>query len=340
MKEELPQLNPGDQVYLRANIESFQIHGYYIDDIPITGTSVNRGTLGTIVAFEEDFHENYIYAGITIDELHVYESDWKKGVEDGMLCPVYLWIYKKGEDVPINNVYLVPRSSLVELDFLNQETVFALEKIRVVFAEGDNALAQPDWGQKAIVVHFVLEDRNEEDIGIASSLRTWLTYIDPKGTSQEMIRVEPHRVDLSHRDLAGSARIFSSQAVFYVPGNTGNYRFHLELPDVGAVEKRFELPSLQPGDKVCIKRDTLRVADGQFGRQISEGSTGVIATFSQFQKSVLDRGGMNDVWSRAQTEDYDWYPVRAEHVNRSSDKHSVRNGEIVLIASEDLEKID
>ncbi len=335
MKEELSQLNPGDQVYLRTNIKAGNVYVDDLDDINIDHIiKVNRGTIGTVIAFEEERQGDYIYAGFGINELYVYESDWKKGVEDGMLCLVYMWIYKKGEDVPKDNLYLVPRSSLVKLDFLNQETVFALEKILVIFAEGDNAIAQPAWGQKAIVVHFVLEDRNTEDIGVALSLQIWLTHVDPGDTSREVIRVEPHRVNLSLRDLAGRVRIFSSQTIFYVPGDTGNYRFHLELPGVGAVEKSFELPNLQPGDKVYIKKDAVRVDDGHYDRRMVEGSTGVIATFSQFQESASTRFG------RWKIENDDWYPVRAEHVNRSSDERPVQSGEIVLVEAEYLEKID
>jgi hypothetical protein len=335
MKEERSRLNPGDQVYLRTNIKASEVYVENLDDINIDHIIlVDKGTIGTVIAFEEERQSDYTYAGFGINELYVYESDWEKGIEDGMLCLIYWWTYEKGEDVPKNNVYLVPRSSLVKFDFLDQETVFALDEILVIFAEGDNALAQPAWGQKAIVVRFVLEDRNAEDIGVASSLQIWLTYVDPGGTSREMIRVEPHRVDLSLRDLKWRVRIFSSRAVFYVPGNTGNYRFHLELPGVGAVEKSFELPNLQPGDKVYIKQDAVRVDDGNYDRRMAEGSTGMIATFSQFQKSASTRFG------RWKIENDDWYPVRAEHVNRFSDERPVQSGEIVLIEAEYLEKID
>jgi hypothetical protein len=332
MKEDRSRLNPGDQVYLRTNIKASEVYVEISNYINVDYVMVNKGTIGTVIAFEEERQGDYKYAGSWKN--YVYESNWKKGIEDGVLCLVYMWIYKKGEDVPKDNLYLVPRSSLVKFDFLDQETVFALDEILVIFAEGDNALAQPAWGQKAIVVHFVLEDRNAEDIGVASSLQTWLSYADPAGTSREMIRVEPHRVDLSLRDLKGRVRIFSSRAVFYVPGNTENYHFHLELPGVGAVEKSFELPNLQPGDKVYIKRDVVRADDGHYHRELAEGSTGVIATFSQFQKSASTGTG------RWRMENDDWYPVRVEHVNRSSGERPVRSGEIVLVEAEYLEKID
>lgn len=341
MTEKQSQLKPGDQVCCINDI-------YHPGDEYEPGyIEVPKGAFGTVISFEEywiAFRKHYWFAQRTRD----LETELKDMEDWGVA--VY-WGEKDEKIIPNGNTVIVDEHHLATLDFLDQTTVFVLGQIRVIYTEGDNA-ASPEWGYKALCVDFLLQDWNTKNPCVVSSLEIWLTYINPGCTSQDTIRTEPFRVDLLDRDSAGKSEHFR-QAIFHVPGNTGTYSFHLEFRNVGTVEKIIKLSSLQPGDRVHLKRNTNIVVadDGRFDLQAAEGSIGTIATFSQYREYLrriknymqIDRPIHEDVIKkRLEICNWEgcWHPVRFEKVNHSSDAHSVHEGEIVVLSASDLEKLE
>lgn len=345
MKEKEPQLNPGDQV-----CTVHDIMGADWDWTPYL--NVAKGRLGIVISFEEywaDFEKSHTQTWESPNRLRkIYYSDRKRSVKDGIVYPVRFYRTNDGKDQTSYSegyIELVGKEEIARLDFLDQKIVFIFEQLRVIFAEGDHPF-QPAWGYKALVVDFMFENRSTEVLRLASFLRIWLTYIDPGRASQDGIRVEPIHIDLSDGNLAGKDRL-SGQVIFHVPGNTGTYGFHLELPNVSTVEKVIELPALQPGDKVRLKRSTCKVwADGVPLHKtlyvwLAKDSIGMIVSFSQYRKYLnhLKHGGeiapadqelYEGFWSSLK----EWietrgcfsdegyaYLVKLEKVNRSSDDH-------------------
>lgn len=353
------QLKPGDQVYLRSAIVEADPGGRFdekVGDYLDSRPRVTRGTRGTILSLEEYWpqHEDLFVRGRWASPGGAEYSDWKKRVQDGSLCPVYWGTYERGQSInPEKNADMVPTSDLIlaELDFLDQKTVFILKQIRVIHVDGGVTL-RPHRRHKIIIIHFELENRGTEVLGIAPAVQLWLTYLDPGSTSQSLSRVDPLQIDLPQRELAAKTAL-SGQTFFQVPGNTGNYDFYLEFPSVGRVVKRIELSNLQPGDKVCIKRDTdnIKADNGRWDLEVSKGSISVITTFLQYKKYL------GQIWLEFPRQRIDtcagakmrlqecywdgcWYPIQFEKVNCSWRKHSVKKGEFVTIAATDLEKID
>ncbi|MBI5951845.1 MAG: hypothetical protein HY865_09325 [Chloroflexi bacterium] len=297
MKEKEPRFKPGDQVCTVHDVEGF-------DSDWISYLKVSKGRLGVVISFKEywtDFERRYkrtFYAPSEIESqnklFEYHYTNYKKGIENGRLCPVRFYRVKDKKDQIGNTadyIELVGEKDIAKLDFLDQKTVFIFEQLRVIFAEGDRPF-QPDWGCKALAVDFMFENRSTEVLRLTPSLRIWLTYINPGRTSQKSVRVEPIHIDLSDGNLAGGARL-SGQVIFHVPGNTGNYGFHLELPNVGTVEKVIDLPNLQPGDKVRLKRSTRNVSAADsynlpFHKRLyiwlTKDSIGTIVSFSQYRK--------------------------------------------------------
>jgi len=312
--------------------------------------NVAKGRLGIVISFEEywaDFEKSHTQAWESPNRLRkIYYSDWKRSIKDGIRCPVRFYRVDDKKDQIGNTVdymELVGKGDIVKLDFLDQKTVFIFERLRVIFAEGDHPF-QPDWGYKALVADFMFENRSTEVLRLAPSLQIWLTYIDPGRASQEGMRVEPIHINLSDGNIAGKARL-SGQVIFHVPGNTGTYGFHLELPNVGTVEKVIDTPNLQPGDKVRLVRSTCDVTVDsvlpykQLFAWLTKGSIGTIVSFTQYrkylqhigktttedQKLYRSRGFLKE---RKRWLETVWfsdvrcaYLVRLEKINRSSGEH-------------------
>lgn len=344
------RFKPGDQVCTVCDVM-----GADWDWTPCV--NVAKGRLGIVISFEEywaDFkrrHARELYVPSEIESQNKifkyhYDND-KKSVNDGWLCPVRFFRVNDKKDLignTANYIELVGKGDIANLDFLDQKIVFVFERLRVIFAEGDHPF-QPDWGYKALVVDFMFENRSTEVLRITPSLQIWLTYIFPGHASQDSIRVEPIHIDLSDGNLAGEARL-SGQVIFHVPGNTGTYSFHMELQNMGTVEKVIHLPALQPGDKVRLKRSTCNVTVDsvlpykQLFAWLTKGSIGTIVSFSQYrkylkhidkittedQKLYRSRGFLKERKSWLETTDWfsdggNAYLVKLEKVNRSSNEH-------------------
>ncbi|MBV5350010.1 hypothetical protein JZU71_02300, partial [bacterium] len=206
MKEKKPQLNPGDQV-----CTVHDIMGADWDWTPYL--NVAKGRLGIVISFEEywaDFEKSHTQTWESPNRLRkIYYSDRKRSVKDGIVYPVRFYRTNDGKDQTSYSegyIELVGKKEIARLDFLDQKIVFIFEQLRVIFAEGDHPF-QPDWGYKALVVDFMFENRSTEVLRLASSLRIWLTYVDPGRASQDSIRVEPIHIDLSDGNLAGEDRL-------------------------------------------------------------------------------------------------------------------------------------
>jgi hypothetical protein len=343
-----PRFKPGDQVCTVHDIE-------VADANWIPYLNVAKGRLGVVISFKEfwaDFERRYkrtLYVPSEIvsqNKLFEYHySNYKKSIADGWLYPVRFYRVNDKKDQIGNTadyIELVGKRDIARLDFLEQKIVFIFEQLRVIFAEGDHPF-QPDWGCKALAVDFMFENRSTEVLHLLPSLQIWLTYIDPRHASQDSIRVEPIHIDLSDGNLAGESRL-SGQVIFHVPGDTGTYGFHLELPNMGTVEKAIELPTLQPGDKVRLKRSTNKVSliHGPIHKclysWLTTGSSGTIVPFATYREYLrdikkvapADQGSFErfcnflKAWIETPgcflDEGYA-YLVRVEKVDHSSDEH-------------------
>lgn len=338
MTENQSSLKPGDQVCIIDDV-------YDMDEYHNPLLTVEKGTFGTVISFEEYLAAYPYYRGP--DHRAPFELEWEKSVLAGRMCPVYWGV--SGVKISLQNAARISRHQLATLDFLDQKTIFVLGMLRVICADGNDPL-QPDWGYKTLCVNFILENRGKVTPGSVSSLRIWLTNSDLGYTSQDTPQIEPVRIDLSDRELEN--KLFG-QAVFKIPADRAIYSFHLELPNVGTIVKAIRLSDLQPGDRIRVKRNTLtagiRPRVGRHNPQAAEGSTGIIVTFSQYReylKSVVSESWFEECSAvdKKQLEDCNLYgckhPVQFEKVNHSSDANSVYEGEIVRVRASELEKIE
>lgn len=335
------QFIPGDEV---CTIEDIIEHDWRWEPF----VKIDKGRLGTVISFKEywaDFEKSHTPPYESPNRLRkTFYSDWNNSVKDGFLCPVrFYWLTYEGNQPVFTQGHadLVGKKSLTKLDSLDKSIVFILERVRVIFTEGDHPL-QLDWGQKALVLDFMFENRGMETLAIASSLQIWLTYRHPQDSSLEVDKVKPVHMTLSNDTLEGRTRLFG-QAIFHVPGDTGSLDFHLELPSLGVVEKTFKLSNLQPGDRVRLKRSTRKVSvdvgpsHKQLYTWLTKGSIGTIVTLSQYRDYLRgvkkikpkDEEGFEHFCSflKKRIEVPGWfsnedhaYLVRVDVVNRSPDE--------------------
>jgi hypothetical protein len=288
MVKKQSQLKPGDEV---CTIEDIIEYDWRWEPY----VKIDKGRLGTVISFKEywaDFEKSHTPPWESPNRLRTtFYSDWNNGVKDGFLCPVrFYWLTYEGTQSVFTQgqADLVGKKSLAKLDFLEKSIVFILERVRVIFAEGDHP-QQPDWGQKALVLDFMFENRGMEAIAIASSLKMWLSYCNPGDSSLGVNKVIPIHMTLSTDDLEVHTRLFG-EAVFHVPGDTGSLDFHLELPNLGVVDKTFQFSTLQPGDRVRLKRSTRKVSvdvgpsHKKLYTWLTKDTIGTIVSLSQYRE--------------------------------------------------------
>jgi hypothetical protein len=296
-------LEPGDKVRLKE-YEFISWDPWY----DMTDLMATKGSTGVVVSIEEYLAD--------CERTHEKPSPYaarKPGSDYYSEEPHYPIRFEKVEKAiplsgsPNTQIFVKCRAgdigwvrvkTLEKLDYLNETTLFILERVRVVFQEEDYPIKVAQ-GYKLLLVDFALENQHNQTIAYTSpSPRIWLTDSNAPEAAQPGDRIYPFRVDLPVQLDAKQRR--SGQLFFQVPERGSTYRLHLELDPqrIGAVVRVINVLDLRPGDAVRLRRTAHAERYGSFQSfsvaspwwmSVTGGSYGVIVTFAQFQKAYEQR---------------------------------------------------
>ena len=358
---------PGDKVRLK---EDAQIdRDLWFDTVDMTAT---RGSTGVVVSMEEYLAD--CERTRRKPDIDVTRSG------SGYLSPYSYYPIRFEVVIPspdpgvsitrkAGEVGLVQVHVLEKLDYLNETTLFILERVRVIFqAEDQPFKISPE--HKLLLIDFSLENQHHYPIRYsAPTPGLWLTAANSSDAIPEDDRIWPLRIDLPDGLEVNQRR--SGQVFFQVPERGSMYGFHLELPNIGSVDRVLNILELRPGDTVRLPEKVYAVERyGTFkysvawpeGLWITRGSYGRIASFAQFQQAYeqrlkqfcgqLTRNDRNDfIWGcnkvKLDMEECLKYPVLVTNTTPPSDydaQHSYgytfcNQGEIVLIDAMALEQL-